>query len=102
MDAAIHDIDMSRWFLDVAALGGSANPKKQVNRVWGIGQTIRYGAMKEWGDSDNALGTIEYANGSQAVINVNRINGYGHQCTAEIFGPSGNLVINPVSLRSQI
>lgn len=96
MDAAIHDIDVSRWFLDVANPARLPNPKKQVNRVWGIGQTVRYDAMREWGDSDNALGTIEFANGSQAIVHVNRINGYGHQCSVEIFGPTGNININPV------
>ncbi|KAE8540863.1 hypothetical protein D1P53_002215 [Cryptococcus gattii VGV] len=102
MDAAIHDIDVSRWFLDVANPARLPNPKKQVNRVWGIGQTVRYDAMREWGDSDNALGTIEFANGSQAIVHVNRINGYGHQCSVEIFGPTGNININPVPFKSRV
>ncbi|OWZ62900.1 hypothetical protein AYX14_04228 [Cryptococcus neoformans] len=102
MDAASHDIDVSRWFLDVANPTRLKNPKKQVNRVWGIGQTVRYDAILEWGDSDNALGTIEFANDSQAIVHVNRINGYGHQCSAEIFGPTGNININPVPFKSRV
>lgn len=89
MDCGIHDIDIARWMLNVADSG-----KKQVNRVYASGLSIRHPELEELGDCDNALGTIEFANGTACTFHLSRTANHGHDCFTEIFGTEGKLVVN--------
>ncbi|RSH80751.1 hypothetical protein EHS25_007087 [Saitozyma podzolica] len=105
MDCGIHDIDMSRWFLGVGqpaknntnGLSQSSRPPvlsgKQVNRVYATGLTVRHPELHEQDDCDNALGVIEYANGSSCTLHLSRTGMGGYESLVEVFGTEQKLVV---------
>lgn len=105
MDCGIHDIDMSRWLLGVGqpaknsknGLSQSSQPPvpsgKQVNRVYATGLTVRHPELHEQDDCDNALGVIEYANGSSCTLHLSRTGMGGYESLVEVFGTEQKLVV---------
>jgi len=100
IDCAIHDIDIGRWLLNVDDPAKLKSAKKQVTRVFATGQNIRYHGLAEMGDCDNALGLIEFENGSKMNIHLSRTSMHGHDVICEVFGSESKLVINAVSCAS--
>jgi myo-inositol 2-dehydrogenase/D-chiro-inositol 1-dehydrogenase len=86
----IHDIDIARWLLNVS----SSSTAKQVNRVFASGQNIRHPELADRGDADNAIGTVEFMNGSMLTFHLSRTSRHGHDCFAEVFGEGGKVVVN--------
>jgi myo-inositol 2-dehydrogenase/D-chiro-inositol 1-dehydrogenase len=97
IDCGIHDIDISRWLLDVANPAGLANPKKQVSRVFASGLSVRHPELGDQGDCDNALAVVEYENGTVCTFHLSRTAVHGHECSCEVFGTESKIVINGVS-----
>jgi len=92
LDCGIHDIDIARWFLNVTEAG-----KKQVTRVYASGVNVRHPELAKFGDADNALGTVEFANGTMCTFHLSRTANHGHDCFTEVFGGNGKIVVNGVS-----
>ena len=88
LTSGTHDIDISRWLLQISSTG------KTVKRVFATGQTTQHPELKERGDCDNGLGTVEFTNGSILTFHLSRTSRHGHDCFAEVFGEGGKVVVN--------
>jgi myo-inositol 2-dehydrogenase/D-chiro-inositol 1-dehydrogenase len=93
----IHDIDIARWLFDASKAQNLENPKKQVNRVFAIGQNVRHPELVKDQDADNALAIVEFASGKVLHFHCSRTTMHGHDCVAEVFGTEGRAVVNAVS-----
>lgn len=80
-DMMIHDFDMVRF------LSGS-----EVVAVTAHGANLIDEAIKEAGDIDTAVVTLELANGALAVIDNSRQAVYGYDQRVEVFGSKGQAV----------
>lgn len=78
MDCGIHDIDIGRYLLNVSNTDGLKNPAKQVTKVFATGLNTVYPELADMGDCDNALGVIEFENGSKMDIHLSRTSIHGH------------------------
>lgn len=93
IDCGIHDIDLARWLLRTASI---KNPRKEVTRVFGSGMNVRHPELEKTGDCDNALGIIEFENGTRAMIHLSRTAIHGHDTVSEVFGTEGKVVVNGI------
>ncbi|CAK7222217.1 hypothetical protein SCUCBS95973_004768 [Sporothrix curviconia] len=106
LDVGIHDADIARYFLEPTK-GIEANPKKQVNRVFAVGQQAVYGALKETRDADNGWGLVEFANGKVFNMHVGRTLTNGYESSTRVYGTkalsaiNNNSAINRVEIRDQ-
>ena len=80
-DCGIHDVDLARWLIG------------EIATVYSIGGVLAYPEMSEIGDVDNAIMTLEFANGSIGVIDLSRSGVYGYDIRTEILGTKGTLKI---------
>ncbi|CAK7207517.1 hypothetical protein SEUCBS139899_010327 [Sporothrix eucalyptigena] len=100
VDVGIHDIDIARYFLEPEKSG-----KKQVNRVFAVGQQAVYGALAKTGDADNGWGLVEFANGKVLQMHVGRTLTNGYESATRVYGTkalsaiNGNSTINRVEIR---
>ena len=94
LDCSVHDIDLARWLL------GNPAPK----RVYASGTNAIHTGLREFGDVDNGLATLEFADGSIAVFMASRTMAHGHETLTEVFGANGRLTVgaNPRSNRVEI
>ncbi len=94
LDMSVHDIDSARWLLGATA----------VRRVFATGTIAVHRGLAECGDVDNAVATIEFADGQIAVIYASRTLAHGHETLAEITGTAGRLTVgqNPRLNRVEI
>ncbi|WP_317205031.1 Gfo/Idh/MocA family oxidoreductase [Janthinobacterium sp.] len=83
LDCSVHDIDLARWLL------GNPAPK----RVYASGTNAIHGGLSEYGDVDNGLGTVEFADGSIATFLASRTMAHGHETLTEAFGTAGRLSV---------
>ncbi|KAL4886091.1 hypothetical protein BJY04DRAFT_213627 [Aspergillus karnatakaensis] len=98
LDFGIHTVDASRYLLNVKS--NLSNPKKQVNRVFAIGQTAVYTDLAKYGDADSAWGLVEFANGKIFKTYLGRTLTSGFEDTTRVCGTKGHVVISgsgPVS-----
>ncbi|KAE8540569.1 hypothetical protein D1P53_003520 [Cryptococcus gattii VGV] len=102
MDCGIHDIDIGRYLLNVGNTDKLKNPAKQVTKVFATGLNTVYPELAELGDCDNALGVIEFENGSKMDIHLSRTSIHGHDVVCEVFGTKGKFVINAVPNISRV
>ncbi|WWC61261.1 uncharacterized protein I303_103842 [Kwoniella dejecticola CBS 10117] len=102
IDCGIHDIDIGRWLLDVGNPKNLKNAAKQVAKVYATGQNTLYPELAEMQDCDNALGIIEFENGSQMNIHLSRTSIHGHDVVCEVFGTKGKFVINAIPNLSRV
>ncbi|WVQ69659.1 uncharacterized protein L199_007879 [Kwoniella botswanensis] len=114
MDCGIHDIDMSRWLLGVSESGQgkgtlhqssapATTEKPTVKRVFATGLTVRHPELKEQEDCDNALGIVEYANGSSCTLHLSRTGMGGYESLVEVFGTEQKLTVDtPASSQLKI
>jgi scyllo-inositol 2-dehydrogenase (NAD+) len=80
-DCGIHDIDLARWYLG------------EVRSVHSIGGNLAYPEIKEIGDVDNAITTLQFVSGALGVIDMSRSGVYGYDIRTEILGTKGTLQI---------
>ena len=124
MDCGIHDIDMARWLLNIgdnhgstfgeASSSSSSGPdltqssapnnvmRKQVKRVFATGTIVRHIELTEQDDCDNALGIIEFVNGSSCTLHLSRTGMNGYESTVEVYGLEQKLVVDVRILKSSV
>eukprot|EP00180_Rhodochaete_pulchella_P001247 Plantae.Rhodophyta-Rhodochaete_pulchella.ctg20666.p1 GENE.Plantae.Rhodophyta-Rhodochaete_pulchella.ctg20666~~Plantae.Rhodophyta-Rhodochaete_pulchella.ctg20666.p1 ORF type:complete len:362 (+),score=48.10 Plantae.Rhodophyta-Rhodochaete_pulchella.ctg20666:69-1088(+) len=85
LDLGVHDIDLARWLLN-----------SEVKRVYACCDALVYPRLKELGDSDTALLTLEMASGAKAMVHLSRALGYGYNVTSQLVGAKGSLDIGEV------
>ena len=86
VDCAIHDIDLSLWYL------GNPTPKA----CWGVGTLQHHPELKELSDVDNAVGVVEFWGGKIAYFYCSRTQAHGHDVCTEVTGTTGKIMINVV------
>ncbi|GAD98694.1 predicted protein [Paecilomyces variotii No. 5] len=92
VDCAIHDIDLSLWYL------GNPIPKT----CWAVGTLQHHPELKQFNDVDNAVGVVEYWGGKIAYFYCSRTQSHGHDVTAEITGTQGKLSVNLVPRQNNV
>jgi myo-inositol 2-dehydrogenase/D-chiro-inositol 1-dehydrogenase len=94
LDCSVHDIDLARWLL------GNPEPK----RVFATGFNAIHTGLAAFGDVDNGLATLEFADGSMAAFMTSRTMAHGHETSTEVFGTGGRLAVggNPRNNRVEI
>jgi myo-inositol 2-dehydrogenase / D-chiro-inositol 1-dehydrogenase len=83
LDCSVHDIDLMRWLL--------GNPAPA--RVYASGTVAIHQGLRDYKDVDNALATIEFADGTMGSVLASRTMAHGHETTTEVFGTRGRLTI---------
>lgn len=76
---------------------GCPNPKKEVNKVYAIGQPVQHPELADMQDTDNGIGIIEFANGVNCVSHLGRIARNGHETYLEVYGTEARVNVNNVS-----
>lgn len=84
VDCAIHDIDLSLWYL------GNPVPKA----CWATGTLQHHPELKQYGDVDNAVGVVEFYGGKIAYFYCSRTQAHGHDVCTEITGTKGKVMVN--------
>ena len=94
LDMSVHDIDTVRWLLGA----------KDARRVFAAGTIAVHEGLRECADVDNAVATIEFADGQIATIYASRTLAHGHETLTEIVGTAGRLTVgqNPRLNRVEI
>jgi myo-inositol 2-dehydrogenase/D-chiro-inositol 1-dehydrogenase len=94
LDCSVHDIDLARWLL--------GNPRAR--RVYASGTIAIHDGVRECGDIDNGVGTIEFEDGRIAVLYASRTMAHGHDTQTEVIGTAGTLSVgrNPRVNRVEI
>ena len=94
LDMSVHDIDTVRWLLGA----------KGARRVFATGTIAVHEGLRECGDVDNAVATIEFTDGQIASIYASRTLAHGHETLTEIVGTAGRLTVgqNPRINRVEI
>lgn len=83
LDCSVHDVDLARWLL------GNPVPK----RVYASGTNAIHTGLSAFGDVDNGLATVEFADGSIASFMASRTMAHGHETLTEVFGTAGRLSV---------
>lgn len=78
LDMTIHDFDMARYIMG-----------KEVEEVFALASALIDPAIADVGDTDTAVITLKFANGSMAVIDNCRQAAYGYDQRLEVFGSKG-------------
>lgn len=86
VDCAIHDIDLTLWFLS------DPIPKA----CWGMGTLQHHPELAEAKDVDNAIGVVEFWGGKMAHYYCSRTQAVGHDVCTEITGTAGKVSVNVV------
>jgi inositol 2-dehydrogenase len=79
VDMGIHDFDLARWFMG------------DVDTVSATGAVLAYPEMASIGDIDNAIATLEFADGRLGVIDLTRNGVYGYDISTELLGDAGTV-----------
>ena len=83
LDMSVHDIDAMRWLLGADA----------AVRVYAAGTIALHEGLRECGDVDNAVATIEFADGQIGCLYASRTFAHGHETLTEVIGTAGRLTI---------
>ncbi|KAF2153665.1 NAD-binding Rossmann fold oxidoreductase family protein [Myriangium duriaei CBS 260.36] len=86
VDCAIHDIDLSLWYLD------NPTPKS----CWATGTLQHHPELKDFNDVDNAVGVVEFYGGKIAYFYCSRTQAHGHDVCTEITGTHGKIMVNVI------
>ncbi|KAL4908468.1 hypothetical protein BDW74DRAFT_188464 [Aspergillus multicolor] len=86
VDCAIHDIDLTLWYMD------SPIPKA----CWAAGSLQAHPELAENGDVDNAVGIVEFWGGKIAYFYCSRTQAHGHDVLTEITGTEGKVLVNVI------
>ena len=84
VDCAIHDIDLSLWYLD--------NPIPKA--AYAVGTLKHHPELVESNDVDNGVGIVEYWGGKIAYFYCSRTQAHGHDVCTEITGTEGKVMVN--------
>lgn len=90
----VHEIDQARWMTGVPQ--GCPNPRREVSKVYAIGQPVQHPELAEHGDTDNGIAVIEFTNGVSVVSHLGRIARNGHETSLEVYGSDARVNVNNV------
>ena len=85
LDMAVHDIDLSRWFL-------GAEPKT----AYAVGGCFAYDAFATYQDGDNVGALLQFENEAMAFLFAGRTAPHGYNVETEIVGTKKTLRIGSV------
>lgn len=91
-DVGVHDVDQARWMVGVPE--GCPNPKREVHRVFALGQSVQHPELTKLGDADNGVGIVEFTNGVVFTCHLGRTQQNGHECYCEVYGTEQKVIIN--------
>ncbi|KAI1207599.1 NAD(P)-binding protein [Annulohypoxylon truncatum] len=100
VDMGVHDIDIGRYYMNVAS--ELTNPKKQVNRVIAMGQQAIYGDLAKYGDCDNGWAIVEFANGKILTFHVGRTLNNGFESYTRVCGTKAHSIISGNSTNNRV
>ena len=86
VDCAIHDIDLSLWYL--------SDPVPKA--CWATGTLQHHPELKQFNDVDNAVGVVEFYGGKIAYFYCSRTQAHGHDVCTEITGKEGKIMVNVI------
>lgn len=86
VDCAIHDIDLSLWYL--------SDPVPKA--CWATGSLQHHPELAQSRDVDNAVGVVEFYGGKMAYYHCSRTQAHGHDVSTEITGTEGKVQVNLV------
>ncbi|KAJ5909317.1 NAD-binding Rossmann fold oxidoreductase family protein [Penicillium tannophilum] len=92
VDCAIHDIDLSLWYLN--------NPVPKA--CWAAGTLQHHPELKALSDVDNAVGIVEFWDGKIAYFYCSRTQAHGHDVCTEITGTDGKLMVNVIPQQNNV
>ena len=92
VDCAIHDIDLSLWYL------GNPIPKA----CWAVGTLQHHPELKDSMDVDNGIGVVEFWGGKIAYFYCSRTQAHGHDVCTEITGTEGKIMVNVIPKRDNV
>ncbi|PKX97019.1 Gfo/Idh/MocA family protein [Aspergillus novofumigatus IBT 16806] len=92
VDCAIHDIDLSLWFLD--------NPVPKA--CWAAGTLQHHPELQQLSDVDNAVGIVEFWGGKIAYFYCSRTQAHGHDVCTEVTGTEGKLMVNVLPRKNNV
>lgn len=82
LDLGVHDFDLARWLM-----------ADEVSEVYTMGRVLVYPKLAEFGDVDNAVVSLSFANGALGSVDFSRNARYGYDIRAEVLGDEGALAI---------
>lgn len=82
LDLAVHDIDLARWLLGA-----------RIRRVYALTDALVYARLKELGDADVCVATLELEGGALATVHLSRALHYGYNVTSELVCARGTLAV---------
>jgi myo-inositol 2-dehydrogenase / D-chiro-inositol 1-dehydrogenase len=91
LDMAVHDIDLSNWYL-----GG------EPQSVYAVGGAFVHSEFATFDDCDNASMLLQYRNGGIAMLYVGRTAAHGYHIETEIIGTKGSLRVSPVPQKNLV
>ncbi|KAK5095251.1 hypothetical protein LTR70_003591 [Exophiala xenobiotica] len=92
VDCAIHDIDLTLWFL--------SDPVPKA--CWATGSLQHHPELAESKDVDNAVGVVEFWGGKMAYYYCSRTQSVGHDVCTEVTGTDGKVSVNVVPRRNNV
>lgn len=87
VDAAIHDIDLSLFYMSEDLV-----PKS----CFAVGTIAHHPELQQLQDVDNGVGIVEYHGGKMAYFYCSRTQAHGHDVATEIVGTEGKITVNLV------
>ncbi|MGB6607595.1 MAG: Gfo/Idh/MocA family oxidoreductase [Atribacterota bacterium] len=90
-DMAIHDFDLSRWYLEAEAIS-----------VYAVGGCFAFNVFKKYNDVDNGAALIQFRNNSMAMFYVSRTCHHGYHIETEIIGTEGSLRIGTTPVKNLV
>jgi scyllo-inositol 2-dehydrogenase (NAD+) len=81
LDMGVHDFDLARWYMG------------EVRRVYAVAGTLAYPELETVNDLDNAVVSLEFADGRLGVVDLTRNGIYGYDISTELLGTEGTLRI---------
>ena len=85
VDSCTHDIDLALWFFGKEA---------KIKSVHAIGTAACHPDLRQYNDSDNAIGMMEFHDGRMVSLFASRTMAAGAEDSTEIIGTKGKLVVN--------
>ncbi|KAF5856021.1 hypothetical protein ETB97_008008 [Aspergillus alliaceus] len=92
VDCAIHDIELSLWYL------GNPLPKA----CWAAGTLQHHPELEDLSDVDNAVGIVEFWGGKIAYFYCSRTQTHGHDACTEVTGTDGKIMVNAMPRRNHL
>ena len=82
MDMGTHDFDTARWLMG-----------NEVVRVHSEGAALAYPELEQVGDIDNAVVSLQFADGAVGNVDLSRNAVYGYDFRTEVLGTKGAVLI---------